>query len=204
MGELTDDDPGHAGQERILEAYLAPRPDGTAEDAPQDVRPALVPGQDAVGNQERAAAGVIGNDTQGTIRIVVPAVAHSGQIGDVLDDRLVEVGVVNRLRPLHDHGQPLEAHTGVDVLPRQWRARAVRKLDELHEDVVPEFQVAFAIATRRAIRGSTAMLWTAIEVDLRIGPVRPGGADRSPPVVLQKTDALLRHSNLITPDTLHL
>ena len=69
MAELIDDDAGHLRQERLLQAELAAGADRTPEDAAQDVRAALIPRQDAVGDQKRTATGVIGDDAQGAIRL---------------------------------------------------------------------------------------------------------------------------------------
>ncbi len=83
---------------------------------------------------------------------------------------------------------------------RQRRARAVRVLDELHEDVVPDFEVALAVAPGGAIGRAAAVLGSAVEVDLGVWSVWPGGADRAPPVVVEAADALIRDADLVAPD----
>src|SRR5215212_10493003 len=109
----------------------------------------------------------------------------------MLDDRLIEVGIVDRLYLLHDHDQPLQPHAGIDMLPWQRRAGAIRVLDELHEDVVPELQIPLTVATGRTRRRATAMLRSAIEIDLRVRTIWPRSTDRTPPVVIEPADALV-------------
>src|SRR5829696_5902568 len=118
----------------------------------------------------------------------------------MLDDRLIEVDVVDRLYLLHVHDQPLESHTGVDMLPWQWRARAIRVLDELHEDVVPHLQIPLAFTTRRTFWRAATMLRTAVEIDLGIWTVRAGCADGAPPVVVEPADTLVGQPDHVAPD----
>ena len=200
MGKLVDDHPGHRGQERLLEPEFAASPDRAAQDAAQHVGSAFVPGQHPVGDQERAAPHMVGDDAQRPVDFRVAPIGDAGQPGHVLDDRLVEVDVVDRLYLLHDHDQPLEPHAGIDMLPRQRGACAIRVLDELHEDVVPDFQIPLAIATGRTVRRAAAMLWAAVEIDLRIGTIRPGCADGAPPVVFEPADTLVGYADHVAPD----
>src|SRR5215213_1783346 len=118
----------------------------------------------------------------------------------MLDDCLIEVDIVDRLHLLHDHDQPLQPHASVDMLPWQRRARAIRVLHELHEDVVPDLQIPPTVTTGCTLRCAAAMLRAAVEIDLRIGTIRPGSADGSPPVVIEPADTLVRNSDLIAPD----
>src|SRR4051794_14330258 len=86
------------------------------------------------------------------------------------------------------------------MLPWQRRACAVRVLDELHEDVVPDLQKPFAVTTGRTLRRAAAMFRAAIEIDLRIRTIRPGRADRTPPVVVEPADALVGYPDHVAPD----
>jgi hypothetical protein len=118
----------------------------------------------------------------------------------LLDDRLIEVDIVDRLHLLHDHDQPLQPHAGIDVLPWQRCARPIWVLDELHEDVVPNLQIPLALTTGRTLRRAAAMLGSAIEINLRIRTIRSGSADRAPPVVFEQADTLVGDPDHVTPD----
>ena len=81
----------------------------------------------------------------------------------------------------------------------QGSAGTILMLHELHEDVVPDFEIARAVA-RRFISAPIGELGAEIEVDLGIGTVRASVADWSPPVVLKLDDPLFRHADEIAPD----
>ena len=127
----------------------------------------------------------------------VDAIGHAGERGRALNDRLVQIGVVDRASALHHHRQSLETHAGVDVLFRQRFAGSVRRLKELHKDVVPDFEIPGSVAGSGS---RVSMLFAEIEVNLGVWPVWSGVADRAPPVVRELADSLDRHSDLVTPD----
>src|SRR5215213_8399654 len=118
----------------------------------------------------------------------------------MLDDCLIEISIVDRLHLLHDHDQPLQPHASVDMLPWQRRARAIRVLHELHEDVVPDLQIPLTVTTGCTLRCAAAMLRAAVEIDLRIGTIRPGSADGTPPVVFEPADTIVRYADHVAPD----
>ena len=82
--------------------------------------------------------------------------ATPDSLGDPVHDRLVAVGVVDRVDLLQDPRRALEAHARVDVLLRQRRQRPVGVQLELHEDEVPELEEAVALAARRAVGPAAA------------------------------------------------
>src|SRR5690349_23095136 len=111
--------------------------------------------------------------------------------GELVDDRTEEIGLEDRILPLQDHRQPFEAHAGVDIRLFEQRAFAISILVILHEDQVPDLQVALAaVASRRAIWLAAAKLDAAIIVDFGVWPARPGGSWWPPPVVAQPGDAI--------------
>src|SRR5215212_5188756 len=116
---------------------------------------------------------MVGDDAQRPVDFRVATIGDAGHPGYMLDDRLIEVDIVDRLHLLHNHDQPLETHTGIDMLPGERSARAIRLLDELHEDVVPDLQIPLALTAGGTIRRATAMLRASIEIDLGIGTIRP-------------------------------
>src|SRR5881398_32581 len=69
----------------------------------------------------------------------------------MIDQRHEEVGVVVRDDALQDGGDTFEAHARVDAGLRQGSELTARVAVELHEDEVPDFDVAAAIAREFAI-----------------------------------------------------
>ncbi len=61
---------------------------------------------------------MVSDDPQRPIGFRISAVTNPCALGDMLNDRLVEVYAIDRPGALHDHRQPLETHAGIDVLPR--------------------------------------------------------------------------------------
>ena len=71
---------------------------GAAQDAAQDVPPALVGGHRAVGHGEAERTHVVGDDLHGDA--VLTAVLFARQFGDATDKRLKDIGLVVVLGPL--------------------------------------------------------------------------------------------------------
>jgi hypothetical protein len=81
------------------------------------VAPAVVGGQDPVGDQHGHAAPVIGQDPQGHVHLVVLAVTAPGQFLGPGDLGTQHVGLPDRRHVLDDAQHPLQARPGVDVGP---------------------------------------------------------------------------------------
>ena len=85
--------------------------DRAADDPAQHVAASLVAGNDAVDDQERAGADVIGDHAQRRIEIVGGTrLAHRGA-----DQVLEEVDLVVGMHVLQHRGEALEPHPGVDA-----------------------------------------------------------------------------------------
>ena len=112
---------GEAGEERRLHADAQAVLRGAADDAAQHVAAALVRRRDAVADEERHPAAVVGEHAVRLRRVLRVAVRDAGLLRDPLHDRLVAVGVVDRRDVLDDARRALEPEAGVDVLLRQLR-----------------------------------------------------------------------------------
>jgi hypothetical protein len=186
---------------RAEQAHVADRP---AQDAPQDVAAALVAGRDAVADQHHAGADVVGDHAQGHVAGVVGAVALPGQLRRLVEDRAEAVGLVDVVDALQQGREPLQPEAGVDVLLGQVAQDRVVLLGRalaaqvLHEDEVPDFQVALAVDGGPA---RLAVVGAAVVVDLRARPARAGDAHR-PEVLLhpEALDALGGHAHDPVPD----
>ena len=110
-------------QERALDADEVRLHDRTAQQAAQHIAAPLVGRQDAVGDHERDAAAVIGDDAQGQVAGRIGAVGNAAQALAHRHQAAQHIGLVVGLDALHDGRDALEAHAGVDVLLRQRRER---------------------------------------------------------------------------------
>lgn len=169
VDQLGDDRPGGPQQ-----AHVA---DGAAHDAAQHVAAALVARGDAVADEHHGGAHVVGDDAQRHVRGLVGAVLDAGQLGGLVDDDPGGVDLVEVAHVLEDHGEPLEAEAGVDVLARQvTEDREVLLVLAgaplvLHEDEVPDLHVPLVVDGRAAL---DAELGAAVVVDLGAGAAGPG------------------------------
>ena len=173
---LLDD---HVGEPpEVVEADLARLLHRAAHDPPEDVAAALVRGRDAVADEERHPAPVVGKHAVGLRRGLVGVPGDPALRLDPGHDRLVAVRLVDRANALHDRGQPLHAHAGVDVLRGERRQRPVHVQLVLHEDEVPELEEPVTARARgRAAGIAAAVLLAPVVVDLGVGPARPRPAD---------------------------
>ncbi len=121
------------------------------------------------------------------------------------DDRPQKIGVEVGLDLLHHRGDALQAHPGVDARSGQRGEGAVGGAVELHEDEVPDLEIAVAVAPHGALRAPAAVGGTAVEDDLGAGAAGPGVA-HGPEVVLfpEAHDALLGEPDLPPPDVVGL
>ena len=165
---------GERGQEAGRDADPPPLDDRPAHDPPQHVAAILVGRHDAVGEQERHPARVVGEDPQRAVDVGPGAVAAAAELLPQLDQRAELVGLEHRRRALQDRRETVEAEAGVDVLGGQRRERPGRVLVELHEDEVPVLEEALVLAAREVVGG--AEVEAAVEVELRARPARPGRA----------------------------
>ncbi|TLD46759.1 MAG: hypothetical protein FAZ92_00935 [Accumulibacter sp.] len=165
-----DDQVGHQSmEERRARAELVAVPDGAPDDPPQDVTAPLVAGNDAIGDQERAGADVVGEDAQrGAVEVGRRRFARGG--GDEVDE---EVDLVVAVHVLQDRRCPLEPHAGIDRWLRQRVHDARLVAVELHEDVVPDLDVAVALLVRRSRRPARNSLAVVVE-DLGAWPAGTG------------------------------
>ena len=91
---------------------------GPPEQPAQHVAAAVVAGQHAVGDETAHRTGVVGDDAERDVRVVVLAVGLAGQLLGARDDVAEEIHVVVGKDPPHHRGNALEPHAGVHVLCR--------------------------------------------------------------------------------------
>ena len=106
--ERRDETPHH----RVLRPEQVGVAHGAAHDPAQHVAAALVRGQDAVGDQERGRAQVVGDHP--VVDAARPVGVAVGGVGRRLDQRPHQVGVEVVVLALQDRTDALEPHAGVD------------------------------------------------------------------------------------------
>ena len=170
---------------------------GAAHDAAQHITTAFIGGQHAFGDEEAHRAQMVGNDTQAAIARAVDI--GIGGIGSGRDQRLEQVDIVIVVHALHDCGNALEAHAGVDGGARQAGARAIGMLLELHENQVPDFDPAIAILIGRTRRATPNLVAMVVE-DFRARTAGAGIA-HLPEIGLcaQAHDAVFRETGDLLP-----
>jgi hypothetical protein len=187
-------DAGEARQEAGLDADLPALHDRAPHQPAQHVAAVLVGRYDAVGDEERHTARVVGEDAQRAVGVLRLTVGPTRELLAQRDERADLVGLEDRRRALHDRREPVEPQAGVDVLRRQRRQDPLRLLVVLHEHEVPVLEEPLAVGARQLL--GRPELEPAVEVELAARPARACRAGL-PEVVLarERDDPLARHAD---------
>ena len=197
---LMDDHLGDVGQERVVDADGAALPHGPAHQTAEDIAGTAVGGLDAVADHEGHAAGVVGDDAQRDVGLLVLVVVDTGEVRNGLHDVLDRVDLKEVVDALHDAGQTFEAHTGIDVLVLERRVIVVAVVVELGEDEVPDFHVAVAVATDLAGGFAAAVLFSAVIVDLGTGAAGTGAVLPEVVFLAEADHVVFRDADVLRPD----
>ncbi len=178
VAHLADEHVDQPVEERLADAQALAVAHRAAHDPAQLVAAPLGGRDHAVGDAEARGPRVVCDDAHRHV-----GGGHAGRVtraGDVANrrqQRHEQVRVVVRDHTLQNRRDPLEAHAGVDGRRGQRIQRPVRLPVELHEDVVPDLDVAVAVAgDAEADRFRTGEVVAAEVVHLRASPARPGVA----------------------------
>ncbi len=166
---------GDRREKRGLEVQQAPEAQGPAHDASKHIAPPLVTGQDAIGHEKRGGPGMVGQDPEGHIfDIVVLAVSEARQFLHPADNGAQEIRVEIAVHPLENSREPLQAHARVDAGLREGMHDPVCGAVELHEDQVPDFQIAVAFADADGAVRTAGHVVALVEDDFRAGTAGAG------------------------------
>ncbi len=143
---------GELIEEGRLQSQRPAAVDRAAHDPAEHVAALLVRGDDAVGDQRRRPARVVGDDAHRSGGLAALVVGAARELLREIDQRADGVDVVDGAGVLEDQGHPLHPHPGVDVLHRQLGQGAVLGQVVGHEDVVPELDEAVVVAAREVVR----------------------------------------------------
>ncbi len=129
-------------------------PHRPADDAPEYVAAFFIGGEHAVIDQECRGARVVSDYLQRHVGLTGGSVSHPCRIRHLIDEspEVVRLEIVSHA--LQDRRQPLEPEASVYVLARQRLQLAALVAVVLHEDEVPQLQVAVAVAAGPAIRAA--------------------------------------------------
>ena len=154
-----------------------------ADDPPKHIALVHVGGGDAlpVADHHSGGPGVVQYDPEGSGDFRVFSVFLSGQFFDDFDGIFKQVGIVNAFLAVHDAGDSLQPHAGVDVFLGQRFELAFADFIVFHEYVVPDLQEGAAVAVRTAVR---AALGPPDQEHFTVRAAGTGQACRAPPVVL--------------------
>ncbi|RMS44601.1 hypothetical protein ALP66_05734 [Pseudomonas amygdali pv. photiniae] len=190
-------------EEAALGTQLVAVTAGATNDAAQDIATTFVGRQHAVCDQETARTDVVRHDLQRSLVVI----AATNGLGRRSQQALEQVDFIVGMYVLQNGTDTLQAHTGIDRGRRQWVQHAISRTVELHEYVVPDFDVTVTVFFRRAWR-ATPDFRAVIEENLAARTAWPGiahrpeviGGVRRAFVVADTNHALGRHADLFGPD----
>ena len=143
---------------------------------------------------------MIGDDTQGYIPLLTLAIECSGKLGDLIGDVHHGVHIEQGVYILAHNRQTLQTHTGVDIFLLQLGVIVVAVVVELGEHIVPDLNVAVAIAAHGAVRLAAAELLTTVVVDLGAGATGAGAVLPEVVRLAKAEDFFLGDADLLVPD----
>ena len=197
----------HLVEERRTRAQLVAVADRAADDAAQHIAAPFVAGNHAVGDQEGTGADMIGQHLE---RIVGEIVGFCFACRGI-DQRLEQVDLVVAMHMLQHRRDALQPHAGIHRRLGQRMHHAVLVAVELHEHVVPDFDVAVAVFLGGAGRAAPDVRAVVVE-NFGARAARAGVAHHPEIVrgvaralvVADADHALGRHADLLGPDVVGL
>ncbi len=198
--ERRDDRAGQLRHELARIAEQTALANRAADQEAQHVAAIGVRRIDAVGDQERHGARVVGDDVAARQLFVrrERGRADAGLRGDQIGE---EIGLVHRRFAVDEREDALEAHAGVDRLARQIAQHAVGAAIILLKHDVPELDEPVALV-RSVVIGTRRVRRTVVVEDLGARTARTGRAHRPEVVVVVARDARGREADLALPDVL--
>ncbi len=125
-------------------AQLVAMAQGSSNDSAQHIATTFIARNDAIDNEEAAGADVVCNDPQRWVFDV----GATGLTGGRADQALEEVDLVIAVHALEHRGNALKAHARVHARARQRVEHPGLVTVVLHEDQVPDLDVAVAVFIR--------------------------------------------------------
>ena len=199
-----DDRFDQLGQERAIDAQHTAMAGGAAQQTAHDVAAALVGRQDAVGGHKDGGTDVVGNHADGDVILLVLAVLLARDALDVVQNGGNGIDLEQVVDILHDDGQTLQAHAGINVRLGQQLIVALAVGIILTEHEVPDLHEAVTVAADAAGRLAAAVLQAAVIVDLRAGAAGAGAVLPEVVLLAQADHVVLRDADFLRPDVVGL
>ena len=143
---------------------------------------------------------MVGDDAQAHVPLIALAVVGAGKLGHLVGDVHNGVHVKQAIHVLAHAGQTLQTHAGVDVLLLQLGIVVVAVVVELTEHVVPDLNIAVAVAAHGAAGLAAAVLRAAVIVDLGAGAAGAGAVLPEVVLLAEAEDLLGGDADLIVPN----
>ena len=187
-------------EERFVHAQQLAVTRGAAQQAAQDVAPALVGGENAVADHEGRRTDMVGDDAERHVGLVGLLIVCAGDLGDFIRDVHDSVDVEQGRDVLTHAGKAFEAHAGVDVLLLEFGIIAVAVVIELGEDDVPDLDIAVTVAADGAAGLAAAVLLAAVIVNFRARAARAGAMLPEVILLAEAEDAVFGDADHVAPD----
>ena len=171
-----------------------------AQQTAHNVAAALVGGQDAVGCHKDGGTDMVGDDADGDVVLFILFILLAGDALHMVQHGGNGVDLEQVVDILHNDGQTLQAHAGIDVGLGQQFIVALAVSIVLAEDQVPDLHEAVAITADATGGFAAAVLQAAVIVDLRAGAA--GAGTVLPEVVLfsKAENTVCRNTDFLIPD----
>ena len=190
-------------EERTFGAQLVAMTDSATQDAAQYITATFVGRHYAIHDQKRAGTDMVSHHTQGFVFQIL-GISYPRHIFQQVGK---QVDFVVAVHMLHDRGNPLQPHAGIHRRLGQRHHGAVGLAIELHEHVVPDFDVAVAVFFWRSRRATPDVRAMVVE-NLGAGAAGAGvahlpevvGGIRCALVVTNADHPLGRHTDFLGPD----
>ena len=197
-----DDALRQSGHEFPLDSQQSSVSCGSSQQSSEHVAPALVARNDTVADHKCHRTDMIRDDTDRNIFLRSAAfVRDTGELCHAVQNVFDRIDGKNGVCLLHDAGHSLQSHAGIDIRMFQRIVIALFVTVELCKHMIPEFDISVAVAAGLTVRASAAVLRPSVEVDLGARSARPDTDFPEIVVFSQPHDALFRHSNLISPQS---
>ena len=180
---------------------------GAANDTAQHVATAFVGRRHTVSDQEAAGADMVSHHLQRGLAFIGAA----DGLGRSVEQALEQVDLIVRVDVLQHRADTFQAHASVHTRCRQRMQNAIRRAVELHENVIPDLDVAIAILFWRAGWAAPDVL-AVIKENLGAWATGAGiahgpevvGSVRSALVITDTDHPLSGHADFLGPDVVRL
>ena len=138
--------------------------------------------------------------TDGDVLLGILAIFYTCKVAYMTPQRLDGINVKHRSYVLHDAGETLKPHPGINILLLKLCIMIAAIVVELGKYVVPNLHISVTVTTYRTVWFAAAIRFPTVVVDLRTWTTRTGAM--LPEVILlsESENSLRRNPDLFIPD----